>query len=119
MNEPKTNALPSLAESLRAEHAFLTVAGVPSRDVELTARERVGTLFRFDVVIDASAASPPPVELIGKSWELILHDGFGLRRSLQGIVAEASRLVHDDGSAELKLMLAPNAYPLSLSRDSR
>ncbi len=105
--------------SLEDEYVYLTIEGKPYEVVTMTGRERVSTLYRFDMVIDDEAVGAPPSALIGKSMEMTIHDGFGVRKSIQGIVAEASRLVHDDGTAKLDVVLRPNAYPLSLSRDSR
>lgn len=117
--EATKKAAQIVQERLEDEYVYLTIEGVPYEVVTMSGHERVSTLYRFDLVIDEQAVGVPPSEMIGKSTELTLHDGFGLRRSIQGIVANAGRMVHDDGTAQLEIVLRPNAYPLSLSRDSR
>jgi type VI secretion system secreted protein VgrG len=123
MSEAASNAPAPVAGLVEAvldeEHVLLTIDGVPYQVVTMQGSERVSTLFRFELTCADVAAGTAPFDLLGRSMELTLSDGFGLRRSIQGIVAEAERLVHDDGSAELRVVLRPNAYPLSLSRDSR
>jgi type VI secretion system secreted protein VgrG len=113
------NSLSSLESALEEEHAHLVVEGVPYQVARLTGREKVSELFEFDVVCDAEALGPAPFELLGKSWILTLHDGFGLRRTLQGIIAAAERDIRDEGTAAITFTLRPNVFPLTLSRDSR
>ena len=50
---------------------------------------------------------------------MTLQDGFGAERSLHGVIAEASRRVYDDSGAQLRLMMRPDVFSLTLGRDSR
>lgn len=108
-----------LAAALAEEHVALTIAGAPYEVLTLAGREKVSTLFQFELLCADEAFGAPPRALLGKSAELVLHDGFGVRRSIQGMLTEAERLVRDDGTVELKVVIRPNVYPLALSRDSR
>lgn len=107
------------AASLLDEHVALTIDGVPYEVLTLDGSEKVSALFRFDVLCADVAFGMAPKDLLGRSCELVLHDSFGLRRSIQGMLTEAQRLVRDEGTAELRLVVRPNMFPLSLSRDSR
>ncbi len=107
------------AAALLDEHVALTVDGVPYEVLSLDGRETVSQLFSFEVLCADVAFGPAPKLLLGRSCELVLHDGFGVRRSIQGMLTEAQRLLRDEGTAELRLTVRPNFYPLSLSRDSR
>ncbi len=99
---------------------LFTIAGAPYRVLKMTGSEKVSDLYRFELLVADLAFGAPPVALVGKSAEVILADAFGiLSRSIQGIVAEATRTVSEAGTAELKVVVRPNCFPLTLSRDSR
>ncbi|MSP24790.1 MAG: type VI secretion system tip protein VgrG [Myxococcales bacterium] len=101
-------------------HVLFTIAGAPYRVLSMTGTEKVSELYRFELVLADTAFGAPPALLIGKSAEIILADAFGiLSRSIQGVVAEAFRTVTEAGTAKVKVVVRPNAYPLTLSRDSR
>ncbi|MCA9621149.1 MAG: type VI secretion system tip protein VgrG [Myxococcales bacterium] len=114
-----TQAAADLASAFLDDHAALTIEGRPVEVVAVTGREMVSELFDFALTCADEATAPPPFELLGKRVVLTLYDGFAFRRSLQGIVAAASREIRDDGSTELSITMRPNAYPLTLSRDCR
>ena len=101
------------------EHVLLSLEGLPYEVLHMRGRERVSTLFEFTVICADVGINTRPFDLLGKSFEMVLYDGFSIRRSIQGIVAEAERSVFDNGNAELIMSLRPNVYPLSVSRDSR
>ena len=101
------------------EPVLFTIEGKPYEVRTMKGRERVSTLFQFELVCQDEALNLRPFDLLGKSFEMVLYDGYSVRRSLQGIIAEAERSVYDTDMAQLKLTLRPNVYPLSLSRDSR
>ncbi len=101
------------------EHVLLSIEGVPYEVLTMVGHERISTLFEYTLVCKDDADNLRPFELLGKSFEMVLYDGFTQRRSLQGIIAEAERTVYDTETAKLTLTLRPNVYPLTLSRDSR
>ncbi len=107
------------AEALADEYVALDIDGSAIEVVSMSGREKVSELYRFELVCAAQASDAAPEQLIGKRCTLTLHDGFGCRRFLGGIVAEAGRLVRGDGGAELTVVIRPAVYPLTLSRDSR
>lgn len=115
----ESNPIAAIVAQLRDEHVFLTIEGAPYEVVAMSGREGVSSLFSFELIIEDRGTGTPPASLLGKSMEMTLHDGFGLRRSIQGVVAKAHRTVRDEGTAELTVTLRPNCYPLSVSRDSR
>lgn len=101
------------------EHVELFIEGIELLVVMMEGFEKVSTLFSFTLTADTTPLTPPPFDLIGRPCEMTLHDGYGTLRSLAGLVAEAERVVRDDGTCELSLVMRPAVYPLSLSRDSR
>jgi len=101
------------------ERVTLRVAGQGLDVVHMSGEEAISRLFRFDFVCRAEADAPAPDDLLAAEAEITLFDGFGVERSIHGIVSDASTRVSDDGSAELRVTLRPHAYVLALGRDSR
>lgn len=101
------------------EHASLEIAGTTLQVVALQGREGVSELFHFDVTCASTDDGPTARLLIGEAAVITLRDGFGALREVHGLVAEAARRVHDDGKAQLRIVVRPAVYPLSLGRDSR
>lgn len=115
-------SLDTLASALAAlsdEHVALTLDGAPYEVLTLDGREKVSELFEYTLLCADRALGAPPTALLGRSAEIVLHDGFGVRRSIQGMLVFAERRVRDDGTAELRVVVRPNQFPLTLSRDSR
>ena len=117
--ESSAAAVEAVGSLLDPEHVELRVGDDDYEVTAMSGHEKVSGLFRFDLDCDARASDPSPQQLIGRRCEMTLRDGFGAEVSIQGFVAEASRMVRDEGSAEVRLVMRPNAYPLTLSRDSR
>ncbi len=101
------------------EHVHLKLAGKDIGVVALRGREALSALFEMELCCRVEADMAPPATLIGQLACLTLHDGFGVERSLHGVIAEASRRVFDDSGAELRLLLRPQVFGLTLGRDSR
>ncbi|MBM4376128.1 MAG: type VI secretion system tip protein VgrG [Deltaproteobacteria bacterium] len=116
---PTPQNLAKLAASLAEEHVALTIDGRPYEVLTLAGYEKLSTLFRFDMLCADVATAPGPRALLGRSCEIVLHDGFGVRRSIQGMLTEAERFVRDQGTVELRVTVRPNQHPLTLSRSSR
>ena len=115
-----SNFVQTAADTLRdEERASLAIEGARHEVVTLTGQEALSTLFRFEIVCRAEGAGPDAPALLGKAAEITLRDGAGALRRLDGIVAEASRRVFDDGGAELHLVVRPAVFPLTLGRDNR
>jgi len=108
-----------LAKALEDEHVYLEIDGKVFEVAEMGGREKISELFHFDLVMSDDASGAQPFDMLGRPCVMTLHDGFGTRVTLQGIVAEAERTVKDDTTAELHINMRPNVFPLTLSRDSR
>jgi type VI secretion system secreted protein VgrG len=100
------------------ERASIEVGGTQLEVVALTGEEGISRLFRFDVICAAPRAEDIGA-LIAKPAAISLRDGFGAERRVTGLVAEASMRVSDEGTMELKLVVRPDAYRLTLGRMSR
>jgi type VI secretion system secreted protein VgrG len=118
-NNPVNEAISAVRAGLENEHVYFEIDGVPQKVVRMTGREKVSELYGFDLECESKSADQKPFDMLGDRCEMWLHDGFGVRRSIQGIISEAHRTVHDDGTAKLHVHMVPNVFPLTLSRDSR
>ena len=59
MDDPSNNAVSTLSNTARQkEHVTLTVAGSPIDVVSLQGTEKLGQMFRFEVVCRSAAATP-------------------------------------------------------------
>jgi type VI secretion system secreted protein VgrG len=101
------------------EHVTLEIDGRPYEVRTMSGREALSALYRFELVCADHAVDAAPVELVGKRAAMTLFDGLRSRRTVTGIVAEAARSVRDTGGAELRIVLVPAAFPLTLTRDVR
>ena len=109
------NATPTFEQ----EHVSLDLEGTSLEVVELRTDEAVSQLFRIDLSCVSSDAGPSPHELLGKRAHVVLRDGAGTLRPIRGIVAEARKVVMDQGKATLELTIRPDAFRLTLGRDCR
>ncbi|MDI1437279.1 type VI secretion system Vgr family protein [Polyangium sorediatum] len=101
------------------EHASIEIAGRSFDVVLLEGQENISELFCFEVTCASRSEGPPAQALAGQAAVITLRDGIGAERQVKGLVAEASQRVHDDDSAQLRVVVRPSVYPLSLGRDSR
>lgn len=109
----------ALEAALDDEHVTFEIEGETYDVVAMKGSEKVSELFRFDLTLEGDAIDATPFELLGQSCVMTIHDGFGTRVTLQGLIAEAERTVRDNGKTEVLVTMRPNQFPLSLSRDSR
>ena len=104
------------------EHATFEVGGHEIEVVAVEGVEAVGKMFRFEVTCLAEVAghgARPASAHIGGAATLLLRDGFGAERAIHGVVAEATRRAADAGVAELRFVLRPAEFALTLGRDCR
>lgn len=103
-----------------SEHAEMTVAGVPVEIRTLNGSEAVSDLFDYFAVGGTSAAAAAGAhEWPGQDVVLTLRDGHGGVRAVSGVAAEVESEIQDDGSAIVRVRVAPHAYLASLGRSCR
>jgi len=103
----------------KTEHVTLTIDGLPVEVVALQGEEEVSKLFSFRLVCAASATGPTPDALLARAARITLDDGFGITRTVTGVIAEAEDELSDEGFALVTLAVRPDVYRLSLGRDCR
>jgi type VI secretion system secreted protein VgrG len=101
------------------EHATLQIDDEDIEVVEVSGREGLSELFRFDIVCRSDRSDHTLSDWMGAAATLTLQDGFGARRLITGVVSEAASRLSDDGSAEITITLRPSVYPQSLGSDCR
>lgn len=101
------------------EPCTLSVAGQAFEVTALDGVEGVSTLFHYEATCRCSEELPALDQLIGEKIQLELRDGYGNTRPLAGIVTEAALVATDDDHTALRLLIRPDAYRLTLGRDSR
>jgi type VI secretion system secreted protein VgrG len=99
------------------EHVTFAIDGSELEVVSLRGEEAVSSLFRYEVVCPYGDGSPD--ELLGRAATIDLVDAFGGRRVVRGIVAEAIAGVSGDAGPVLSVVVRPEAFRLTLGRDSR
>lgn len=103
---------------LEREHAYVELDGTSYEVVALSGRETFMRLFRYEITCAARAADETPRSMLGKRSVITLF-GYGAEKRVHGIVTEAERTVSDDGKAILTVIIRPEAYLLTLGRNSR
>ncbi len=101
-----------------SEHVALLIDQRPFEVVALSGEERLSTLFKYEITCacdsEVSAAS-----LLAQPVAITLRDGFGAERIVTGLVAEAATSLANDGSQQLRLVVRPRPFRLTLGRDSK
>lgn len=101
------------------EPCMLSVEGRSFEVLSLDGIDAVSELFCYQATCRSGEAPPALEELIAARVELRLQDGFGAMRPVKGIIAEAWITTTDEPHASLHLVIRPEAYRLTLGRDSR
>jgi len=100
-------------------YASIEVGGRTYKVAELAGREAVSTLFQFDLGFPAPVPIPAATELVGAPATLILDDCVGNARRVTGVVASAVAVASEVGVGEIRVVLRPTAFGLTLGRSSR
>lgn len=104
---------------METERVSFAIDGTSLEVVSLAGEEGLSKLFRFEVVCVASGRSSSSRAQLGQSAQITLRDGLGAERHITGVVAEATRNVRDSGAVELRFVVRPALWDLTLGRSCR
>jgi type VI secretion system secreted protein VgrG len=99
-------------------HATLSIAGKSYHVRRVRGSEGLSKLFRYDVTVLMSEGEDPK-GVLSQRGKLRLTDAFGQERIVRGVVAEARVFFDAADTPTLQLALRPEAFPMTLGRDSR
>jgi type VI secretion system secreted protein VgrG len=102
-----------------ASHATFGISGQAFEVHALYGSEAISTLFRYEIHCRCTLPLPAAPQVIGAEGVLTLVDAEGRSHALRGFVAEASGRAFDDESGEIRFVLRPHVFDLTLGRAAR
>ncbi len=102
-----------------ASHATFEVSGSTYEVFSLDGSEGISTLFTYEVGCSASLPLPNASKVIGAEATLVLVDVEGRSRSIRGFVERARAKAYDNEHGEVRFVLRPLVYELTLGRVSQ
>lgn len=102
-----------------ASHATFEVSGSTLEVFALEGSEDISTLFTYEIACSVPLPLPSASAVIGAEGSLTLVDVEGRSRSIRGFVERARAKAHDHEQGEIRLILRPVIFDLTLGRASR
>ena len=102
-----------------ASHATFQVSGSTFRVSALEGSEAISTLFSYEIGCLSPLPLPRASDVIGAEGTLTLVDPEGRTRDIRGFVSEARGRAGDNMQGEIRFVLRPYVFDLTLGRASR
>ncbi|MCK6586150.1 MAG: type VI secretion system tip protein VgrG [Polyangiaceae bacterium] len=102
-----------------ASHATFSVSGSTFEVFALKGSEAISTLFSYEIDCSSPLPLPRAADVIGAEGTLTLVDAEGRTQRIQGFIAEARARAFDNEQGDLRFVLRPRVFDLTLGRASR
>ncbi|HTJ84340.1 MAG TPA: type VI secretion system tip protein TssI/VgrG [Polyangiaceae bacterium] len=104
------------------KQSLLSVGGATFELTRVSGEESLSTPFRYELVstVHLDEAAPPKVSaLVGSAASLTMIDALGHRRTVTGVLGEASVVYPELGVAHVRAALVPTTHAMTLGSTSR